>query len=198
MESRYKVIISNKNIYKEIELFPQAKEIKVGTGLECDVRLRKELFFGNIELKFVASEETWTVLCSDNLYLTLGDVRKLMTKELKHGETLEIRYQDSDIEVFELFFTLDFEYDNKIYDTEIDISQKSELIIGGNANADIFISDRNIGSDWISLKHYNGVTTIFDECRTCAMRICPPAPLCPSRRSWKPVARRYLTFRLLH
>lgn len=41
MKSRYKVIISCKNIYKEVELSPDASEVKVGTSIECDVRLRQ-------------------------------------------------------------------------------------------------------------------------------------------------------------
>ena len=32
MENRYKIIISNKNLYKEIELADDAGELKVGTG----------------------------------------------------------------------------------------------------------------------------------------------------------------------
>ena len=83
MKSRYKVIISCKNIYKEVELSPDASEVKVGTSIECDVRLRKDLFFGGVELQFVKNGKEWTVLCSDNLYLTVGDIRKLITKTLK-------------------------------------------------------------------------------------------------------------------
>ena len=45
MNSRYKLIISSKNLYKEIELAPTDGEVKVGTSPECTVRLRKELFF---------------------------------------------------------------------------------------------------------------------------------------------------------
>ena len=44
MDRRYKVIISSKNVYKEVELSPDKEIIKVGTGIECDVRIRKELF----------------------------------------------------------------------------------------------------------------------------------------------------------
>ena len=35
MENRYKIIISNKNLYKEIELADDAGELKVGTGIDC-------------------------------------------------------------------------------------------------------------------------------------------------------------------
>lgn len=44
MNLRYKIILSNNNFYKEIELTEDLQQIKVGTGVDCDVRLRKELF----------------------------------------------------------------------------------------------------------------------------------------------------------
>lgn len=76
MDNRYKVILSSKNIYKEIELAPDAQQVKVGTGIDCDVRLHKDWFFEGIELQFVKSEQEWKVLCSDNLYFTVGDIRR--------------------------------------------------------------------------------------------------------------------------
>ena len=51
--NRYKITLSSNTVYKEIELAPDAQQIKVGTGVDCDIRLRKELFFGQIELLFV-------------------------------------------------------------------------------------------------------------------------------------------------
>ena len=44
--SRYKVTLTSNTIYKEIELASDMQQVKVGTGVDCDVRLRKELFFG--------------------------------------------------------------------------------------------------------------------------------------------------------
>lgn len=163
MNSRYKVIISSKNIYKEVELAPDASEVKVGTSIECDVRLRKDLFFGGVELQFVKNDKDWTVLCSDNLYLTVGDIRKLVTKTLKHGDSLEVKYQDSDIEVFNLSFILDFDYENKKYDVEIDISGREQVIIGGTPNADIYILDENIGTDRLLLNVKGGKVSIVDD-----------------------------------
>ena len=48
MVSRYKIIISQKNLYREIELPTDAKEVKLGTGVDCDVRLHKSMFFDQI------------------------------------------------------------------------------------------------------------------------------------------------------
>ena len=47
------------------------------------------------------------VFCSDNIYLNLGDARKLITKVLDHGDELYVKYQNSDYDVFSLSFMLD-------------------------------------------------------------------------------------------
>lgn len=163
MDRRYKVILSSKNLYKEIELSPEASVVSVGTGIESDVRLRKDIFFGGVELRFIKTDNEWTVICSDNIYLTVGDVRKLMTKSLIHGDTLDVKYQDSDIDVFSLSFTIDFERENKIYNTEIDISGKEQIVIGGVANANVCISSEVIGTDSLILKLQNNKRTIIDN-----------------------------------
>ena len=122
MDSRFKLIIANNNIYKEVELAPDARQLKVGTGIACDVRLRKEFFFGQIELLFVKNDRGWSVHCSDNLYLSVGDVKKLMTKSLDHGDVLEIKYQESDNLAFSLDFLIDFDDGKKKYERVIDLA----------------------------------------------------------------------------
>ena len=53
---RYKVTLSSNTVYKEIELASDSQQVKVGTGVDCDIRLRKELFFGQIELNFIKKQ----------------------------------------------------------------------------------------------------------------------------------------------
>ena len=144
---RYKVIISNNNIYKEIELAPDVHQVKVGTGIDCDIRLRKELFFGEIELLFVKNENKWSVHCSDDLYLTVGDVRKLITKNLFHGDTLEIKYQESNNLVFTMDFLIDFDDGKNKYDRIINISGTSKLTIGTSVTCDISIDGEYVKKD---------------------------------------------------
>ena len=162
MDNRYKIILSSNNLYKEIDLSPDTQEVKVGTGVECDVRLRKDLFFGQVELNFVKNSSHWSVHCSDGLYITVGDVRKLITKNLQHGETLEVKYQESDILLFNLSFMLDFDYENKNYDSEIDISGFQQITIGGN-NSNITIDDQFVGGDRLILNNSNGKIVISDD-----------------------------------
>ena len=149
MDSRYKIIVSGKNVYKEIELAPDAKEIKLGTDIRCDVRLHKSLFFEPIELDFFKDDKGWSVLCSDNIYLTAGDVRKLATKTLVHGDDLAVKYQSSDIEVFHIDFQIDF-YNGLIkYERVIDLSNVNEFTLGAADNFNIVLKSAYVEDDVI-------------------------------------------------
>lgn len=132
MEKRYKIILSNKYLFKEAELPENANGIKVGTGINCDIRLRKDMFFEQFELIFVKNNTKWTVTCSDNVYITTGDIRKFVTKELAHGDMIEIKYQDTDVLIFNLEFLIDFEYGNKRYERMIHLEKHSQINIGSN------------------------------------------------------------------
>ena len=149
--NRYKITLSSNTIYKEIELAPDAQQVKVGTGVDCDIRLRKEFFFGQIELLFVKNGNEWSVHCSDNLYLTVGDIRKLMTKNLVHGDVLEIKYQESDNLVFTMDFLIDFDDGKKKYERIIDISGTTSLTIGASVNCNIAIGGEYVKDDALVL-----------------------------------------------
>ena len=155
MESRYKVIISNKNIYKEIELPVDAKEVKLGTSVDCDVRLHKSLFFDQIELVFSKGDSGWSVMCSDNLYLTAGDVRKLITKNLVHGDSLTVKYQKSDNEVFLFDFLIDFDNGKTKYERIIDLTGVSTFTIGAAGTSNIVIGSSYVSRDEIELTKKN-------------------------------------------
>lgn len=163
MESRYKIIISNNNLYKEIQLEPVATEVRVGTGTDCDIRLRKDLFFGYIRLTFQQNNGEWSVFCSENLYFTANDARKLMTKTLIHGDELTVKYQESGNDVLQLSFMLDFDYEQKDYRRKIDISLKSEIRIGGSSQADIYVEDAYLGKDAIRLVKTRDSWEVVDE-----------------------------------
>lgn len=151
MNNRYKVTISNSNLYKEIELDQDCQQLKVGTGIDCDVRLRKEWFFGAVELLFVRNGETWSILCSDNIYLTAGDIRKLLTKNLKHGDSLEIKYQESDQYVFSLEFYIDFDDGKTKYERAVHIANQASLTIGSKQSDNIVLRSDYVKCDEVLL-----------------------------------------------
>lgn len=148
---RYKIILSSNNIYREIELAPDMQQLKVGTGVDCDVRLRKDLFFGQIELLFVRNGDDWTIHCSDNLCLSVGDTRKLMTMNLSHGDAVEIKYQESDIFVFNMDFLIDFDDGKKKYERIIDVLGVNSFTIGTAAGCNIVIGGDYVKADALSL-----------------------------------------------
>ena len=162
MDSRYKIVISNRNLYKEIELAPNAQQVKVGTATDCDIRLYKDLFFEQIELVFVKNDNTWNVLCSDNLYLTAGkgDMRKLITKVLSHGDTFEVKYQSADNVVFEVDFLIDFDNGHTKYDRVIQLEGKSGATIGASSGSDILLKSSFAKNDAIELSKQKGGLTL--------------------------------------
>lgn len=152
MGNRYKIILTNNNIYKEIELTDDIKEFTIGTSVDCDFRLRKEHFFDSIELKILHSNENWTVVCGENLYISLGEVRKILTADLIHGDIVEIKYQASDNQAMLLEFLINFDNGNIKYERDINISSCKKLTIGTNSESDICIFGEYVGGDEIVLK----------------------------------------------
>lgn len=151
MNSRYKIIISNQNLYKEVELTPEYNQYKIGTGVDCEARLHKNLFFGPIELLFTKNNAQWSVFCSDNLYLSVGDVRKLMNISLRNGDIIDVKYQDSDITAFTIEFLIDFDNGKVKYERILDVASLSSISIGANAGGNIVLASPFIKNDTITL-----------------------------------------------
>ncbi len=156
MENRYKIIVSNKNLYKEIELSSEKESIRVGTGIECDIRLHKDLFFEPIELFFTRTEDEWTVTCSDNLYFTVGDVRKLITKPLQHGERFVVKYRESNNDVFFVDFLIDFDNKQRHFERKINVCNINEFTIGTSTNNNIIIKSRYVKDDKVRVINKRG------------------------------------------
>lgn len=150
MEKRYKIVLTGNRVYKEIELTPEKAQVKVGTGLDCDIRLRKELFFAPVALRFTQENGDWTAYCEDPLYLSAGDVRKLLTKPLRHGDTLAVKYQESDITVFTLQFWIDFDQ-GEHYARRIDLAGAGRVSIGFAPGNDIMLKSEYVQNDAVCL-----------------------------------------------
>lgn len=159
--NKYKVVLSNNSIYKEISLNSDKQRVKVGTGIDCDIRLHKELFFDSIEIIFTTNSGEWFVYCSDNLYLSVGDVRKLMTKKLAHGDILEVYYRGADTLAFKIEFMIDFEDERKKYDRAIELSSATKITMGANPSFDICLSSEFVKLDDIELCKQNDVWVLM-------------------------------------
>lgn len=160
MQYGYIVKVSNKNIYKEVQIPVGSDIIKVGTGIDCDVRFYKELFFEEFELEFVKRENNWNISCSDNLYIYAGDVRKLVTKKLNHGDSFSIKYQNSDSELFRMDFLFDFDDEDKDYSRIIDITTLKTVKVGNYGNCNIILKSEYVENDLVEFSRNNDGTLI--------------------------------------
>jgi len=151
MQNRYKVIITNNLLYKEIELGRDAQRVVVGTGIGCDVRLHKSLFFEPVELRFQREGDIWTLVCSDNLYLSSGDIRKLITKKMEHGDLLEVKYQQSNQAVFKVEFLIDFDDGTHKYEQMIDLMDRTCVTIGADRSRDIVLRSEHTAKEDVEL-----------------------------------------------
>lgn len=152
MFDHYKIIISNKNLYKEIEISKDDEEVTIGTGTDCTVRLNKDLFLNAITLYVKKEGENFILSASDNLYLTKGDSKKILSRTLVHGDNLFVKYQDSDNEVFTISFFIDFDFETKDYDIAVSIANMNEVVIGGRQGSAFQLSDQFLGDDTLSLR----------------------------------------------
>lgn len=155
MEYGYVLKISNKNFYKEIQLSAEDKYIKIGLDTDCDVRFYKEQFFENFSLTFIKKNNKWQLMCSDNVFADVGDVRKLVTKELFHGDRFSVKYQSSDALLFEIEFLYDFDNEKKDYSRVVDISGRSNIVFSGNPSADVILESKYSSKDYIELVKCN-------------------------------------------
>ncbi len=166
MNERYKVVLSKKNLYKEIEITPDMESFSVGTAMDSEVRLRKELYFGDIQLKFQIMDGGWGAVCSDNLYFDVGDVRKLMSLRLEHGSVAKVCYQNSDHEVFTLEYGIDFDYEEKNYDRRIFMDDLQQVVVGGTKESQIHLGNPHVGEDSFLLKKEEQGLVLYDNgCR---------------------------------
>lgn len=160
MKDRFRIVLSGKNLYKEVELLPEMKSLRIGTGLECEVRLRREQYFEPVELTFVRNENTWTALCANNLFFSVGDARKLFTLQLGHGAVFHLCYQSSSSELFSVEFLIDFENETKKLTRRIDVSSLQYIGIGVGIYNQIVLHSRYLKNDEISCIQANGTLTL--------------------------------------
>ena len=155
-ENRYKIILSNKNLYKEIEVPMDVQKLSIGTDVKCDIRLHKERFFDQFELVLKCQDGNWNLICSDNIYIYENSVSKNVFKNLNHGDEFTLRYCSSDNDIFRMSFMIDFEQENKDYDRCIDLGTNSSVTIGGSKNANIFLDSLYVQDDSIVIEKRDG------------------------------------------
>lgn len=155
VSDKYKIIIINNHLYKEVEIPPEKEKLTIGTESNCEIRLPKELFFEKIELTFQQMDEVWNITCCENLYFTVGDIRKLMTLNLKHGDEFSVRYQESSSEVVQITFLIDFESEQKKYERKIDLMGIDRFTIGSADHNNIILKSKYTNNELIQVTKSN-------------------------------------------
>lgn len=161
--NRYKITISNRNLYKEIELSPDMECLTIGTTVNDDVRIHKALLFENIKLTLKRVNLQWTVICSENIYLNFGDSRKLLNSKLENGMQFKVCYQESDNNIFDVVYAIDFDYEKKNYGRYIDLSSINILKIGSSNDCNIIINDEYMQDSLLTLEKKDGNWNIGEQ-----------------------------------
>lgn len=137
MDYQYKVIVSNRHVYKEFEIPADMERVRLGTTSSCEFRLSPDAFFDSIEMDFEKKNSQWEIASSDTAYISRGDMRKLLSTELKHGDILSVRYTASGNEAFEIRFMIDFEAKVPDYNWFVDITGVNAIEISTDVSAEI-------------------------------------------------------------
>jgi S-DNA-T family DNA segregation ATPase FtsK/SpoIIIE len=151
MSNKYKLVIYNKKIYKEVELPDNINSFKIGTTIDCDYRLHKEWFFEEIVLDFQKINSKWSLMCSDNLYISTGESKKLLNINLSHGTNFILKYQDNNNDVFNVEFEIVFDDKKVVYNRQINISGYNNISIGSCKDCQIYLEGEYLQNDKIVL-----------------------------------------------
>lgn len=162
MDFQYKLIVSNQTFYKEFEIPAELERVKLGSTSNCEFRLNSDFFFEDIEIS-LEKKGNWNILCSDNLYISRGDVRKLLFSELTHDDVVNVCYVNSGEVAFEIRFLIDFGADGADYSLKIDLSKVSELSIGDKSGVNIELYTEYGKDTLVSIVHTNSGVELLEK-----------------------------------
>lgn len=97
------------------------------------------------------------------MYISRGDVRKLLFSELTHDDVVNICYVNSGEVAFEIRFLIDFGSDGTDYSLKIDLSQISELSIGDKSGANIELSTEYGKDTFVSIVQANNKIELIEK-----------------------------------
>ena len=127
MDYQYKIIVSNRTVYKEFEIAAGVENVRLGTTSSCEFRLNPETFFSEIEIEFSVHSNKWNMDCADQLYFSRDDMRKIYSMEINHGDMISVCYSNTGNEAFEMRFMIDFEAKVPNYNWYIELPERIEI-----------------------------------------------------------------------
>ena len=99
----FKLIIYGRNIYREEVLNNQFEVIKLGTTVDCDIRFNENIFLKSFKIKFLRNNDLWTIVCDENTEIH-SHKKILKSKELYNGDSISIKYTQTDINIFNIYY----------------------------------------------------------------------------------------------
>lgn len=163
MRDDFLLTVTGHNTFREVELPSDTLTLRIGTFPRDEVRYRSDLFFSSFELEFSRLDDsTWSLSCSDEVYLSADGVQRLSYAKMSHGDSLSLKYSDSASTLVTLRLSIDFERRRGAYDRFVDLGRVGTLTIGGLPNCNlvlggpyassdmIVIEDRGVGSYWLT------------------------------------------------
>ena len=85
MANKYKLILSNQWMYREITLSDERTNIQIGTRRGSTIRFRKEYFHDDFVVMLDYENGRWYMSCVNTSYITEDGVTKAARIELSHG-----------------------------------------------------------------------------------------------------------------
>ena len=152
MMERVKLILSFQGRTMEIVLEEGQTSLLVGTSPEAEARLYPAWFFAPIKLTLEMGPEGWYAACPEHLYLSDGSSRKLLRRQLTHGDTLMLCYQASDTAALSLSFELDFQNEVRKLRRRAELGDLSYLGIGSEAESEIRLLSPHAKEEQVLLK----------------------------------------------
>lgn len=162
---QYILTIWNSDIYKEVDVVPDTRQLKIGTLQDCDVRLKQELFQLSIEILLQFESGGWRISCADHLYMTSRSMKNLRETGIQHGDLLEIHTEDQSKPLFFLSFCYNFTEKAVQYDTIIDIRNTNRFVIGNMAGAQIKLNSWFAGNERLTLSRGKDGQLFLDPSR---------------------------------
>jgi len=160
----YKIVIFAKNIYQEVELpYDFHETVRVGTTKECNFRFNRDMFFCDFLIEIVWVKDTWQIISQTGVYFIKDNVMKQFSLALKHGDDLSVKYQKTDMELFKLSFSYNFDSIITKYNICLDLLNKERILIGGNGSCDIYIDDSLVKDEYVTLNRVDSSYQLIEN-----------------------------------
>lgn len=161
MDNRFKLIISNSLVYKEISLSSKEKNLSIGTYVSSKIRVYEEDFIEPFELYLENNHGDWQMFCMNSQYIDLENNKKLIKITLNHGMKCSIISKTNNQKICDVFCMIDFDYNIRCYDVVINMKKVEKFVIGTGAQCDIVLLGEYITSNQVEIINYKNEIQLY-------------------------------------